>query len=291
MSKKSVRVENLASAKIRVKSGVNRCPILSRFERREIRLPSNFRRAADVVAFGSAGPAFAAIFLSRRVGEKVPKRPPLRFLFFATLWHFAWLIYIAYDNLRGVHAPDSLPYYSALGLLAMIPAWILSGAFTRDSGVRELLRTFTRSPNWCWQAFAFFFWPFILLIPAGIVHLLHGSLVTPHHDGSLWMFALYGVISFLSNFLFTAVPEEPGWRGYLLPRLQHVSRRWSRLFSMWFPWALWHAPLDFHRLFRFTLVQYVLIRVVFLIPISLIRPGSTIAPAGTFLPWQSSTPP
>ena len=222
------------------------------------------------VAFGSARPVVAAIFLSRRSGENVAKRPPLRFLLFAVLWLLAWPIYIANDNLRGIHAPNSLPYYSVVGLLAMIPAWVLSGAFTRDSGVRELLCTFTRPANWRWQAFAFFFWPVILLVPAAIMYFLHGPLVTPHHRGSLWMFAVYGAISLLSNFLFTAVLEEPGWRGYLLPQLQ---QRFSPLFAtllVWLPWALWHAPLDFHRPFRFTLVQYVLIRVVFLIPISLI---------------------
>lgn len=42
----------------------------------------------------------------------------------------------------------------------------------------------------------------------------------------------------------------------------------SRL--VWLPWALWHAPLDFHRPFRFTFVQYLLIRVVFLIPITIL---------------------
>lgn len=223
-----------------------------------------------IVAFGTAGPALAAIFLSRRGRENVPQHPPARFLRFGVLWLLAWFIYLANDRLRGIHAPTSLFYYSVVGLLAMIPAWILSGAFTRDSGVRGLLRTFTRPANWGWQAFAFFFWPVVLLAPAAIVHLLHGPLLTPHHDGTLWMFAVYGVISFLNNFLFTAALEEPGWRGYLLP---HVQQRFSPLLSsllVWFPWVLWHAPIDFHRPFRFTLVQYMLIRLVFLIPITLI---------------------
>lgn len=221
-------------------------------------------------AFGSPGPAIAAIFLSRRARENTIERPPFRFLLFAVLWLFSWPVYIANDNLRGFHAPNSLPYYSLVGLLAMIPAWILSGAFTRNSGVRELLRTFTRPANWRWQAISFFFWPAMLLIPATIAHFFHAPLVTPRHHGSLQLFAFYGLISFLSNFFFTATLEEPGWRGYLLP---HLQQRFSPLLSsllVWLPWALWHAPLDFHRPFRFTLIQYLLIRVVFLIPITII---------------------
>lgn len=227
-------------------------------------------RGEYFVAFGSAGPAIAAIFLSRRGEENVQTRPFTRFLVFTVLWLFACVIYIANDKLRGIHAPTSLLYYCVVGLLAMIPAWILSGAFTRDAGVRELLRTFTRPTNWRWQAFAFFFWPVLLVAPASIVYLLHGLLVTPHHSGPLWLFAAYGGISFLNNFLFTAVFEEPGWRGYLLPRLQQHSSPLFASLLVWLPWALWHAPLDFHRPFRFTLVQYILMRFVFLIPVNII---------------------
>ena len=223
-----------------------------------------------IVAFGSAGPALAAIFLSRRGPDNFVERGFSRFVFFAAIWLVAWPIYVVNDNLRGVHAPNSLAYYSLVGLLAMIPAWILSGVFTRDAGVRELLGTFTRPANWRWQAFAFFFWPIILLVPGAIVYLFGGPLVRPRHHGSLGLFALYAVISFLSSFLFTAALEEPGWRGYLLPQLQHRFPPLLASLFVWLSWAVWHAPLDFHRPFRFTLVQYLLIRVVFLIPTSVI---------------------
>jgi CAAX protease family protein len=41
--------------------------------------------------------------------------------------------------------------------------------------------------------------------------------------------------------------EEPGWRGFLLPRLQ---ARFSPLIAtvlVWLPWAIWHLPLDLTR--------------------------------------------
>jgi uncharacterized protein len=186
------------------------------------------------------------------------------------LWLHAWGIYIANDKLRGIHAPTSVSYYLVVGLLAMIPAWILSGAFTRDPGVRELLHALVHPGNWRWQAAAFFFWPAMLLTPAALAHLFHLPLLWPGHRNTAWLSAAYAGISFISNFLFTAALEEPGWRGFLLPRLQ---QRFSPLFAsilVWFPWALWHAPLDFHQPFRFPLQQYLLIRVVFLIPITII---------------------
>jgi len=223
-----------------------------------------------IVAFGVAGPALAAVFLSRRGQDAAGDPLPTRLLSFALLWLFAWVIYIANDKLRGIHAPTSVSYYLIVGLLAAIPAWVLSGAFTRDSGVRELLHALVHPGNWRWQAISFFFWPVMLLIPAGIAHLFHRPLNWPEHRDAIWLSAAYAGISFLSNFLFTAALEEPGWRGFLLPRLQ---QRFSPLLAslfVWFPWALWHGPLDFHRPFRFTLVNYLLIRVVFLIPITII---------------------
>ena len=221
-------------------------------------------------AFGTAGPALAAIFLSRQGQGEITEPLSVRVFSFTILWLFAWAIYVANDKLRGIHVPTSVLYYSVVGLLAMIPAWILSGAFTRDPGVRKSIDTLVHPGNWRWQAISFFFWPAVLLIPAGIARVFHGQLVMPEPHGVGWMSAAFGGIYFLNNFLFTAALEEPGWRGYLLPQLQ---QRFSPLLAsllVWLPWALWHAPLDFHRPFRFALVQYLLIRVVFLIPISII---------------------
>jgi membrane protease YdiL (CAAX protease family) len=223
-----------------------------------------------IVAFGTAGPALAAIFLSRRGNDEISERLPVRILSFALLWLFACAIYIANDKLRGIHPPTSLTYYLLVGLLAMLPAWILSGAFTRDTGVRELLDTFVHPGNWFWQAFAFFFFPAILLIPAAIVHQFHGMLVKPPQYGALWLAAANGGVSFLSNFLFTAALEEPGWRGFLLPRLQQQFSPLLASLFVWLPWALWHAPLDFAGGVSRSWMSFLQIRVIFLLPIAII---------------------
>jgi membrane protease YdiL (CAAX protease family) len=223
-----------------------------------------------IAAFGVAGPALAAVFLSRRGQNSIGDRLPTRLLSFAMLWLFAWAIYIANDKLRGIHAPTSVSYYLLVGLLAAIPAWILSGAFTRDAGVRELLHALVHPGNWRWQAFAFFFWPAVLLIPAAIAHLFHRQLMWPQHRSTVWLSAAYAGISFLTNFLFTAALEEPGWRGFLLPRLQQSFSPLLASLLVWLPWALWHAPLDFHHPSRFAVQQFLLLRVVFFIPITII---------------------
>jgi hypothetical protein len=65
---------------------------------------------------------------------------------------------------------------------------------------------------------------------------------------------------------------------------------------VWFPWAFWHAPLDFHRPARLTLLTYLLIRVVYLIPITIIltwfynRPSCTLLTTIIFHAGMSTFP-
>jgi membrane protease YdiL (CAAX protease family) len=155
-------------------------------------------------------------------------------------------------------------------LPAMLPAWIVSGAFSRDQGVRSLLRTLVHPPNWRWPAVAFLSMPVLLLLPAAIVSLFGGPLVWPQSRGAAWAQIASGAAFFGYSFLFAGVLEEPGWRGFLLERLQE---RFSPLLAsvlVWLPWALWHAPFDFGGWVANSWIFYLQIRVLFLIPITIL---------------------
>ena len=99
-----------------------------------------------ILAFGSAGPAFAAILLSRTRAPCSDRRSSLRLLSLVLFWALAWSVYIENDSLRGVHPSSQTAYRMVVGLLAFVSAWIISGSFSRDSGVRQLLSTLLR-PN------------------------------------------------------------------------------------------------------------------------------------------------
>jgi membrane protease YdiL (CAAX protease family) len=107
-------------------------------------------------------------------------------------------------------------------------------------------------------------------LAAAIVHALGGTVVTPPSRGTLPRVVASGAVTFLYSLFFTGILEEPGWRGFLLPRLE---QRFSPLLAsvlVWAPWALWHAPLDFSGSVGHSWISYLQIRVVFFLPITII---------------------
>jgi membrane protease YdiL (CAAX protease family) len=51
------------------------------------------------------------------------------------------------------------------------------------------------------------------------------------------------VDAFIIAFLFVALGEEPGWRGWLQPRLQQLGSPIAAALALAPIWALWHLPL------------------------------------------------
>jgi membrane protease YdiL (CAAX protease family) len=53
------------------------------------------------------------------------------------------------------------------------------------------------------------------------------------------------VLMFLYNIAYSALSEEPGWRGFALPRLQTKLNPLVSSIILGVLWAFWHAPLKF----------------------------------------------
>lgn len=110
----------------------------------------------------------------------------------------------------------------------------------------------------------------MLGVPTVIAHSAGARLVWPDHRESAFANVAAGLVFFLFNLLFVGIEEEPGWRGFLLERLQRTFSPLSASLLVWFPWAFWHAPLDYYRPVRFGWMTYVLLRVVFMIPLTIV---------------------
>ena len=223
--------------------------------------------AEPYLNFGIAGPALAALVCSRR-GTSGPHSRFRRSFWFVVLLLFGWTILLL-RYFWPLAAGAAFQLHPWLLVPAAPPAWILSGFVSADDGVRGLLRRLIHPPAKS-SAVAFLFFPVLIGIPSVIAAFFHLPLLQPASQGSLPLDLAASLIFFLYNLFFVGTLEEPGWRGFLLDRIQQKFSPLTASLLVWFPWAVWHAPLDYYRPVRFTLVSYLLLRVVFLIPITII---------------------
>ena len=131
-------------------------------------------------------------------------------------------------------------------LNGLLPAFLLSAAFSRVKGVKSLLRTcFKPEGSIFYYLLALLFFPGIWIVGNLLSRLLGMGLSFSNHPEGKFTLFLMAVLYYLYNFIFGGLSEEPGWRGFALLRLQ---ARLSPLLSglvLGVLWALWHAPLKF----------------------------------------------
>jgi membrane protease YdiL (CAAX protease family) len=192
----------------------------------------------------SGGPALAAMWLSASTHAR--RTNLARAFAFVALTALCWLIVVLNVGASaGPHA--ALRFDPWLLVPSAISAWIVSGAFSRDFGVRALLRTLVAPPDWRWCLISLLSLPALLLFSVVLGRLTGRPITNPLPGVPGRALAALIAVNFLHELFFTAVFEEAGWRGFLLPRLQ---LRFSPLMAttlVWLPWAVWHLPLDFTR--------------------------------------------
>src|SRR5713226_4917083 len=247
-----------------------------------------YEQLGDLLIIGTFGPSVAAILLSYR-GVRVPGSKLFsRFVCFSLALLLCWAVLLGHvslwDELRLSHGAKLL-----LLLPSAIPAWIVSTAFSRDGGIRATMRTLLVPRPVVWHAVAFFLFPVLLLLTATATRIHGGALHQPKVVGSGLSYSLLMVVEFgYAFFVGGGISEEPGWRSFLLPRLQARFNPLVASLIVWIPWALWHAPLDLTGYAGSTFVAYLRTRVFILVPLSIIltwvynRCGKTILSAALF---------
>ncbi len=219
-----------------------------------------FGAPPELLIFGAAGPALAAAVMQiRQSRESTSGRGRFAAGVFLLLAAVGWAAQVLSAAART--RSQSLSWHPLL-LLAAVVAALLAARLYASGDIR---------PEWSrWCSIAVLSMPAFLLIPAAIAHFTHLPVVQPRPDERVVMTIGVSVVLFTKEFLFAGLLEESGWRGWLLPRLQ---QRWSPLVAsliVWLPWALWHAPLDFSGGAGSTWMNYIQVRVVFFIAISVL---------------------
>ena len=166
------------------------------------------------------------------------KRRPL-LSFFVLTYMLSWLIWLPLW-VGGNDASGPLILFLLVGGLGPLFAALIVSAITGTTPELKR-RTFKWRNDFRWYLAA-------LLIPIAIfllAHILHLILGGPPMDFSatdpVYMYPLaLLLVMFLGGGL-----EEPGWRGFALPRLQKIYSPLISSAILGLLWAFWHFPLFF----------------------------------------------
>lgn len=168
------------------------------------------------------------------------RRHPL-FFFFLMAYAFSWIVSIPYILAAWGYLSGDFTIVFVLKAFAgpFLAAFIMTGILEGKTGVARLrIRLKQGSASWKWYLFI------LLGIPA---MLMLGIVIMPGALGSfqglkpvlLLTYPLYFVLVFFGG---GPLAEEPGWRGFALPRMQLRYGPLGGTLLLGVLWTFWHLP-------------------------------------------------
>jgi len=222
---------------------------------------------APLISLGIFAPALVSIGLSAVLKPRprqASRKPAV--IAFIVVWILASMI--IFMNLIVNEQMDlSTPFVIFSAITGLLPAFVVSSAFSTIPGVRAHLRTY-RKPRgpFGYYLLALVLFPAIWLLGNLLSRAL--GMDVPFSRYPVVDVKLLGmvILSFLYGLIYAGLSEEPGWRGFALPRLQAKFSPLVSSLILGVIWAVWHAPGRFGGIeaksLSDTLVEWVLIVLV-----------------------------
>ena len=197
-----------------------------------------------MMGIGGTGPAFAAIILSRIIKpEKVGTDSQMRWTVFSIAFVVTAACIIFYLRICPLSA--SVPLLLLVIFNSAIAAYIISGGFADRQGIRDLLKKlYIWKTGWIWYVAALALIPVIMYVTMIICSLITGNTVGEIIP-EISLSVASSVIIALGYVTLVRGPlrEEIGWRGFALPRLQHLYSPLLGTLILGIIWTIWHLPL------------------------------------------------
>jgi membrane protease YdiL (CAAX protease family) len=164
--------------------------------------------------------------------------------FFALACGFSWLVWLPAVTAhlqRGTDLGEGAPLFFLGSFGPLVSALILTAASGGTAGVRVWLKALARwRVGLAWYALALYGFPTLGLLTMLFLGVANLQAILAEAPRALLAVPANALTSFL---LLGPLGEEPGWRGYALPRLQAERSALTASLILGLLWALWHAPL------------------------------------------------
>jgi membrane protease YdiL (CAAX protease family) len=166
-------------------------------------------------------------------------------LTFAIFWGGAFAVYFL-PELYYVQVQNGIVGILATILVGIpsfaptISALIATGYFEGKTGLNHFAKSLIKiKVKYYWYLLVFFLPIFVYSLPIIFNIAISNPSNSDYFNTSLWSITLSTV---LSNIVFAGFAEEPGWRGYALPKMNHHTRPIISGIIIGVLWALWHLP-------------------------------------------------
>jgi membrane protease YdiL (CAAX protease family) len=195
-----------------------------------------------LIQIGSFGPACAAWVVAAAANPQPARTSPSRR---AALFLLAYPVSLAiwWFGRPVMMGQPARGHWTDLAI-AILPALLVSGLASGNQGVRGWLSSLR---NWRAGAgpylLAVFLWPALIVVGNGLAPWLGFRVPEAPYSLSgqlLWLFPL----NLLCILFYGGGNEEPGWRGFAQPLLQHKYSPLVAGLILGAVWALWHVPLN-----------------------------------------------
>jgi membrane protease YdiL (CAAX protease family) len=225
---------------------------------------------APLISLGVFAPALVSIGLSAvlKPRPRQDNHKPAVLAFIIT-WILASVIIVMYLIVNG-QMDLSTPLVVVSAITGLLPAFVVSSAFSTIPGVRAHLRTYIKpGGSFGYYLLALVLFPAIWLLGNFLSRALGMDVPFSSYPAADVKLLEMVILCFLYNIIYGGLSEEPGWRGFALPRLQAKFSPLVSSLILGVVWAVWHAPARFGGIEAKspsdTLVEWVLIVLVTII--------------------------
>lgn len=188
-------------------------------------------------------PTYSALIISKITGNKKNNNNTLvKWITFLIIWVIATFTFII--NYLIQVANFSLIIIIGAIFIGLLPSIAISSGFSQNPDVKIVFESFIKPKgHFVLYLFAILFLPVVLLIGIAITLALGQSVIWIDLPSGVELFGLIILTLSYTFFFGGGTNEEPGWRGFALPKLQLKFSPLIASLILGFIWGLWHAPI------------------------------------------------